>query len=640
MSQLADFHFLRPWLLVLIVPMVWLVYLWWQHTNLTNAWRKIVDHHLIDLLLNQKGLQKKIPIKTTVLATILFVLAISGPTWQQQQQPPLEKREARVILLDLSLSMYAEDVKPSRIDVALRKIQDILDRNEEGSIGLVVYAGDAFTISPLTTDANTVRSLVPSLTPGIMPVLGSNSIAAINQAVELFDNSDVYNGRILWITDGIESEYMEQVETRLSLTSHQLSILAVGTSEGSPIPLPNESGYLKDEYGAIIIPKLNLSKIKDFADRVNAKATTISVDDSDIEFLMQKDFFSESEFKESELKQQGFDDWKDYGPYFSLILLPIIAYAFRKGLVFIFAVVLFIPSKQSYAFDWQDLWQTKDQQAIEKFKADKPEEAGALFQDPLWKGASHYKAGNYQAALDAFSKVDSASGHYNRGNTLTQLGELEDAAKAYEKALSIQPNLKEAQKNKSIVESIVEQQKENEQKGDSSSNPTDEQNGQKQEQESNQNSQAGDNGNEQQQSTNSDQSSNDKGQQQSNANQQEQQHDQQTESKSGQGSEQETKNQDSEDGKGQEQNKEKPEDKKNANGQLEESTGEDSDQTIAQQNPNEMTEEQKKAFEQTLTQWLRKVPDEPARLLREKMRYEYQLRQQQNKRNTNKKKIW
>jgi Ca-activated chloride channel homolog len=636
MSLLAEFHFLRPWFLLLIIPLVWLVYLWWQHTNLSNAWRKIVDHHLIDLLLNQKGLQKKIPVKTTILASVLFVVAISGPTWEKRQEPPLEKSEARVILLDLSLSMYAEDVKPSRIDVALRKIRDILDRNEEGSIGLVVYAGDAFTISPLTTDANTVRSLVSSLSPGIMPVLGSNSIAAINQVVELFENSDIYNGRIIWITDGIETEYMDQVETRLSLTSHQLSILAVGTSEGSPIPLPNESGYLKDEYGAIIIPKLNLGKIKDFADKVNAKATTVSIDDSDIDFLMTENLFPDTEFKESELEQKGFDEWMDFGPYFSLLLLPIIAYAFRKGLIFMFALVLFIPTKQSYAFEWQDLWKTKDQQAIEKFKADKPAEAGALFQDPLWKGVSHYKSGDYQAANDAFSKVDTASGHYNRGNALTQLGALEDAIAAYDKALSMQPDLAEAQKNKSLLESILEQQQNNQQDSDSSSKENEQK--QDNQQESDQNSQENQDKSEQ----DSDNSQEQKGQDQSES---EQQQEQQSNSKSGQNSDQEQKDQQStqrensdkeEDGEQQDAQKDgKQEGQDNENGQ------EKTAQSIAQQqNEDEMTEEQKKAFEQTLTQWLRKVPDEPARLLREKMRYEYQLRQQQNQRKTNKKKIW
>ncbi len=247
-----------------------------------------------------------------------------------------------------------------------------------------------------------------------------------------------------------------------ALDGYTLSILGVGTADGAPIALP-EGGFLKDEQGTIVIPKLNAGDLAKLAQAGKGVYQTITANDADIQTLLSAvDKPVQQQGKEN--KNLLLDQWEDKGPWLLLLVLPLAALSFRKGLL-CFALLLLLPlPKNSYALEWQDLWQSKDQQAQQAYKNNQFEQAAKLFENPDWKAAAHYKAGEYDKSLENLKNNQTALGAYNQGNALAQSGQLEQAIKAYEKALTLNPDDQDAKYNKELVEKELEKQKQEQQK--------------------------------------------------------------------------------------------------------------------------------------------------------------------------------
>src|SRR5690606_4082420 len=137
-------------------------------------WRREIAPDLLDHLLDHRGERRmRWPWWLAFAGWVLGCLALAGPTWEKLPQPVLQKRDALVVVLDLSLSMTVADVQPSRLQRARYKILDLLQRRTEGLTGLVAYAGDAHVVTPLTDDTATIANLVPALAPDMMPIYGS-----------------------------------------------------------------------------------------------------------------------------------------------------------------------------------------------------------------------------------------------------------------------------------------------------------------------------------------------------------------------------------------------------------------------------------------------------------------------------------
>ena len=166
-----NFHFLRPWFL-LALPFGIAILYWVSRISFSSSnWKQAIDENLLAYLIEkpEQQQQQRLPVVSLFIAWIIACIAMAGPSWEQIKQPVIKKQDALVIILDLSLSMYAEDQKPSRIISARRKIQDILARRKEGLTALIVYSGDAHVVSPLTDDTDTITTMIPALEPGIMP---------------------------------------------------------------------------------------------------------------------------------------------------------------------------------------------------------------------------------------------------------------------------------------------------------------------------------------------------------------------------------------------------------------------------------------------------------------------------------------
>ncbi len=598
-TDLSDFQLLRPMALLGLIPALLLIaFTQWRRRRAGN-WEKIINPALLPFLMHGDHRKKQRAIYWVLLGWALCCLALAGPSWQQLPQPVHKKNSAMILIMDLSPSMLAEDIKPSRLARARYKLIDILKNRGEGYSALVVYGGEAFTLSPLTEDSNTIISLVPTLQPSLLPVYGSNTEEAVETALELAINGGYQQGDLLLITDGVASPAFATVQSMVKRAGKfRLSILGVGTPQGAPIP-SGSGGFIKDSNGAILIPKLSVASLKMLAQNSGGSYRTLSADDSDITALLAT---TEALFPDAtkELERE-FDLWDDQGFWLVFLLLPILLGSFRKGNI---ALLLLLPSLYCdpvSAFEWRDLWLTADQQANRALQEGDAETAQALFNHPQWRGSAAYKAGDYQTAIDRFLQNDSADGHYNRGNALAKAGDLDGAIEAYNQALKLQADMADALANRGLVEQLKQQRQAQQQ------NQPNQQQNQSSEDKNQQQSQSQKNNPQNQQQQ--------QGQQQQEANQQQ--------SEEQQAQEQKDQEQEDQEQKAQQQESQELDTQEQAEKQAQQAGEADEDSAKA---PSEALSEEQKQAQQELQQWLRRVPDDPGGLLREKFRYQSRQR--------------
>ena len=618
----SQFHLLRPlWLITLIPGVILFVFL--LKRRLASArWNGIIDKSLMPHVLDQMpSEQSRWPLWFILFAWLLTSIALAGPTWQQLPQPVQKKEDALVIVLDMSLSMAAQDVSPDRATRARQKVIDILKQRNEGLTALVVYAGDAYTVTPLTDDADTVINLVPSLSPFIMPAMGSRPDIALTLAAKLITDAGLSKADFLLITDGIQKKDIKRIKKALGKNKQQLTVLTLGTEEGAPISMQGK-GFKRDNKGNIVLPKLELDTIKQLANELGIRWHQMSFDDSDWQYLLQTDEVLDSlnEYNNSELApiERQFDLWADQGYWLIILILIISAFSYRRGWMMSLVFVITLQSENSFAGFWQDAWQTKDQQGQQAFQ-ENPEQAAELFEDPSWKGSSFFRANKFDEAAEYFkadpnsTQEQQAESHFNRGNALAHGGDFEAAIEAYEEALKLNPDLEEAKHNKPVTEELLKWQKKKKQEqetgdsGDENSKDSSEESDSGDE-DSKDNSQESDSTESGDTGKNSDMSENDNGKK--------------TYSEDDSGKD--SKNDDKSDDKF---NKSETGDKSIKDNESDEryldenKEGEEISSTL-----DELSREEKQALEQ----WLNRIPDDPGGLLKRKFLYQYKQREHQD----------
>ncbi len=435
----GDFHFLRPLWFLALLPAGLLVLAIWAAQLRESGWERAISGALLPHLLEGRaGARQRWPAWLLLIAWLLASISLAGPVWKKLPQAVQHKEDGLVIIQDLSLSLYVQDLSPNRLTRARHKLLDILKSRQEGLTALVVYSGDAHVVCPLTDDTATIAAMVPDLEPGIMPSYGSNLAAAVELALRLCRDSSLSRGRLLLLTDEVAPEMASDVTKLLRGQDFTISILGVGTAAGGPIS-KGDSGFLQDERGNIVIPRLDGGELAKFAAANGGRYSEIRIDDGDFNYLLggAPVLPREEEYRPVERK---FDQWREDGYWLLLALLPLALLAFRRGwLIAALLLAVLLPARPSQAMEWRDLWLRRDQQAA--------------------RAPAEYRVGNYAAAAENFAKVDTAEAHYNRGNSLAQLGKLEEALQAYDQALKIDPNLADAQFNRQLVGDMLRQQK-------------------------------------------------------------------------------------------------------------------------------------------------------------------------------------
>jgi Ca-activated chloride channel family protein len=586
-----NFHLMRPQWLWAALPGLLMLILLWQQRGQSGSWTNVISAELLPFLVGeQQGKKQRNPLPILLCAWLLACLAAAGPSWQKIPQPVIQKQDALVMVLDLSLSMKAADLAPSRTDRARQKLLDLLASRTEGQTGLIAYAGDAHIVTPLTDDNPTIANLLPALNPDMMPLAGSDAAAAIEQAKALLYSAGVRNGRVLLVTDEVAADQQAQIAETLADTGINLSVLGIGTATGAPIPLIR-GGFLKDSAGTIVVPGLNSRELQRLASSTGGRYRDLTIDGSDLAYLLQESTLSGS--GETLSLDRTADAWDDQGHWLVLLLLPFALSLFRRGWLLCLAPLLLLADPQAVqAQSWDSLWSTPDQQGQRALQAGDNKAAVQLFENQGWAGTAAYRDEDYETAIDKFGDESSADSWYNRGNALAYNNKLDDAIAAYKESLALAPERSDALENIELLEELKKQQEQQDQQ-DQDSEDEDQQEEQDQDQQ--------------------DQDEQQDGSQDQDPQDQEQEP-------------QEPQDAEADDEKPEEEQEEQPEPEPE-DSQPEEQPSEE--QAAKEAEPS--AEDQEK--EQAMEQWLRRVPDDPSGLLREKFRYESQQRQSENTRN-------
>jgi Ca-activated chloride channel family protein len=590
-----EFHFLRPlWLIALPVG-IWLIWKLFRGGFSGGSWHKVVDLELHEHVLARPEVltERRRPMLAALMALLLAVIALAGPTWERMPVPAYRSQDALVIALDLSRSMDAADLEPSRLARARLKLLSLLERRQGGETALVVFTAHAFTVTPLTTDTRTIAALVGALYTDIMPSNGSYPEVGLEKAATLLRQAGLGGGEILLISDADVSDGALAMVRDLRGQGFTVSVLAVGTEAGAPIAVP-EGGFLTDGSGQVVIPALDVAGLRRLAQAGGGRFAQLSPDERDLAALFPSAALAGgvAVSAEDDAEYEA-DVWREQGVWLAVLLLPLLALGFRRGWICFVCAGLLAPLPEAQAFDWSDLWSRPDERGFAAMQDGEPNRAAELFVDPDWRAAAQYRAGTYEASAATLSAADTPDALYNRGNALARAGQLQAAIEAYDRAIELDPEHEDAIFNRDLVRELLEQTRNQ-----------DDQSAQQQ-----QNSESGQG--EQQQTADSSDGSEQSDSGDSESGQEQPQSQASAESRPGQDDSEQNSDDQSDAESSDSESRQADAENTQQDGELQASRG----------SPEDIEEW---ASDQAADQWLRRIPQDPGGLLRRKFLYQYQ----------------
>lgn len=489
--MLEAFHFIRPLWLLALLPLWLLAWRLARSGTGDNPWQHTVDAALLPLLM-AGGARAARPgmLRLVAAGWTIAAIALAGPAWQRKPEPVYQTSAARVVVLDLSTSMHATDLKPSRLERARFKVEDVLALGQEGQTGLVVYAGDAFAVAPLTRDVNTLKAMLKVLSPELMPVQGSRADLGLLRAEALMQQAGVSSGQVLLIADGVDPDHLgaaTDAAAKLRKDGYRVSVLGVGTEQGAP--MADAQGHLlRDASGKLEMTRLDLGALQAVARAGGGRVLPMSDSGDTLRAVLEPEAHARVDTGQGKLGATA-STWVDQGPWLMLLLLPLAALAFRRNVLIdeahaaasrksrearkarpgstsaALAVggVLVLggwlsPTTPAHASTWDNAWRRPDQQAAAAMAAGDYAKAAQLATDAELRGSAEYKRGDYASALKNFSRASGPRADYNRGNALAQLGQYAEAVAAYDKTLGADPHNADAKANKAAVEALLAKQ--------------------------------------------------------------------------------------------------------------------------------------------------------------------------------------
>ena len=326
MPDFSNFHFLRPMWLWSLIPGLGLWVLTLLEQSKSYRWRSVIALHLLKHLVRHPKQRPWIrPTAIALPSLVLSILTLAGPAWERQKTPFVQDEAPLVVVLDLSQSMNAIDVQPTRLERAKQKIRDLLAMRSGARTGLIAYAGSSHMVLPLTDDTKVIEMYLVSLETGLMPIAGKNPEKALTLAEEML-TKETAAGTILFVTDGIGEQYATGFAEHKKISRHQVLVHAVGTSKGGPVRLGKQV-FLKDARGQRVISTLDRKGLETLERQAGTYVVGVTLNDGDIQKLIHK--------VNTYLKSiQAVDErvpWEDYGYYLVFSVLPISLLWFRKG---------------------------------------------------------------------------------------------------------------------------------------------------------------------------------------------------------------------------------------------------------------------------------------------------------------------
>lgn len=473
----AAFHFLHPQWFLALIPAALFVLRFYQLKSRENFWVNKIDAHLLPhLLVSGDGKQSRYVLYLLSLAWLLAIAALANPVWEKSPAPDVRGESALIIALDLSRSMDADDVYPSRLAAVKKELLAQLKLKKAGHVGLVVFTEHAFMAAPLSLDRSSSLDIIKHAETHIMPTQGSRPDRALLKVLSLLKQDKQTQAQVLLITDGAyDTEAFERAAKKVTDNKHLLTIVGVGSDTGGQIQLQKNRAAPTEAARPVVKVVFHNDQLKTIANNSGAYYVHFTAAHQQLDTWMPtlKEKFDDP----SAHKQKTTDRWLEYGPYLLFVLLPLASLAFRRGwvglwcLAFVFSASTLNPSAQLYAATtdqahdvptlWRNLWVRSDYQAYFLFKQGQLKKAAEKFSDPNWKAATWYRLGQFDKAAYYYGKMDTPEANFNRANALVQQGKLEEALAAYNKTLQMDIEFRDASYNRQLLEQHLKSSKKN-----------------------------------------------------------------------------------------------------------------------------------------------------------------------------------
>jgi Ca-activated chloride channel family protein len=424
-SSFAALHFLRPHWLWALLALPLLVAWWRLRRQRGSAWRDVVDAHLLPHLLDARdGARRNTGLWLMLLAFLLAVFALAGPSWRKSEQPLLQTTAPLVIAMDLSSATLADDLPPSRLLQSRAAVAALLGQRAGGQVGLVAFADDAFTVAPLTDDAANVALFLDALSPDVMPVDGSRADRAIARSVKLMKQAGFERGDILVIGDHADAA-ARNAAADAARAGYRVSALGVGTAGGT--------AYRKTD-GGIAHARLDAASLRALANAGGGVYAPLPASGNVAALTGALDPSRAIAARGAKTRV-----WQDDGYWLLLPLMLLAVFAFRRGSAFAVLLCVCLPWQSVHAAERGTLWQRADQ--VEHVA--------------MQRAAAAYRGNDFSAAEQTWRGLPGADAAYNRGNALAKAGRYEDAIAAYDEALKQAPRMADAIANRKAVEAAM-----------------------------------------------------------------------------------------------------------------------------------------------------------------------------------------
>jgi Ca-activated chloride channel family protein len=464
-------EFLRPaWLLLLPAGLA-LAGLWWRARAGAGPWRRLVDPELLaHLAAPAHATSARLALGAALAAFALACVALAGPTWRKQPAPLVQDLSARIVVLDLSPSMDAVDVVPSRLERARAAAVAVLRESGEAQLGLVVFGADAFTVAPLMNDPGALVHLLASLKTGTVPRAGSRPDLGLAMARELLERTQAAAGDVILIGDSAGGPRALEAAHRLNKAGFPLSVLAVGTPQGGPVRI--ESGaFARTAGGEILVARPELAGLERVARAGGGRFHLLGAGGEAPHIARRPQVWAEA----PSAPARASDVRQDDGAWLVLLALPFAALLFRRGWLAGVAVLALALPPPAEAFEWAALWRRADQRAAAEFSTGRiggqPEMLERLAPGSPWRAPLLYRSGRFAEAAAEYARRDTADAHYNRGNALALDGRLEEALAAYGAALERSPSMRDALFNRALVREALARRRAEARRGGAGDSP-------------------------------------------------------------------------------------------------------------------------------------------------------------------------
>ena len=301
------------------------------------------DPELVATLMPERSTTRSvIKFALLLLALVLLIFAAARPQFGQKEQTVKRQGIEVMVALDISNSMLAEDVAPSRLDRAKQMLSKLIDKMSEDKIGLVVFAGEAYTQLPITCDYVSAKMFLSTISPNLIQTQGTAIGSAIHTAMRSFGSEQSEAGRaIILITDGEnhEDDAVEAAKHAKEAGIH-LYVIGIGTSQGAPIPVPGTNNYIKDRSGQVVVTKLNEQMAKDIAQAGNGAYIHCDNTNTAMRALQQEI----DKLATADIETTVYTDYNEQYQSFALLALLILV------------IDCFIFNRQHKLFDYEKLF--------------------------------------------------------------------------------------------------------------------------------------------------------------------------------------------------------------------------------------------------------------------------------------------